>query len=378
MEQLISDLLLRHNCVILPSFGGFVTRKTAATIDYVSGTMMPPRKSLLFNKQLVNNDGLLISQLAHHQNISYSEAEQIVLAQINVWNHDLALGNSIQIDKVGKLYFDQERNLCFEQDRFFNLLLDSYGLGKVHFLTETDLSIVKQEQSIEEKVQERIQKEIIAPTLVEQPSRLEETNIIETSAPNFERVNVVPHPAIKKHSNAWKYIAASLLIPIAFYSFWIPTKTNVLQSGVITLQDFNPFHVSKSMEKASAIKLDKQVKPAEDKQQIEALPVIDESNTTTVEVPVTETNEKPQVKEEIVQAKTTKMSYDVVVGCFNNQANINTVIDFLTSKGLNPRIIEGEEGTKRVSAGTATSREAAKLIQQKSNEAGYPGWILAH
>jgi hypothetical protein len=376
MEQLISDLLLRHNCVILPSFGGFVTRKTAATIDYVSGTMMPPRKSLLFNKQLVNNDGLLISQLAHHQNISYSEAEQIVLAQINVWNHDLALGNSIQIDKVGKLYFDQERNLCFEQDRFFNLLLDSYGLGKVHFLTETDLSIVKQEQTIEEKVQERIQKEISAPTLVPQHVLAEEVVATEINAPNFERVNVVAHPAIKKNSKAWKYIAASLLIPIAFYSFWIPTQTNVIQSGVITLQDFNPFHVSKTMENAAKLKEQTYIEPKADKQNVENNPVIEEVNTPIVEE--TPKEETPQVKAETIEPKVSKMSYDVVVGCFNNQANINTVIDFLTSKGLNPRIIEGEEGTKRVSAGTATSREAAKLIQQKSNEAGYPGWILAH
>lgn len=375
MEQLISDLLLRHNCVILPSFGGFVTRKTAATIDYVSGTMMPPRKSLLFNKQLVNNDGLLISQLAHHQNISYTEAEQIVQTQINVWNHELALGNSIQIDKVGKLYFDQERNLCFEQDRFFNLLLDSYGLGKVHFLTETDLSIVKQEQTIEEKVQERIQKEIIAPTLEPQPTIAEEVLVKEINAPNFERVNVVAHPAIKKNSKAWKYVAASLLIPIAFYSFWIPTQTNVLQSGVISLQDFNPFHVSKTMENAEKLKKETYIQQKSDQQDVENESVIEEVNTPMAEeTPIEET---PPIKIETNVPKESKMTYDVVVGCFNNQANINTVVDFLTSKGLNPRIIEGEEGTKRVSAGMATSREAAKLIQQKSNDAGYPGWILA-
>ena len=39
-----------------------------------------------------------------------------------------------------------------------------------------------------------------------------------------------------------RYAAASILLPIAFYSFWIPVKTDVLQSGVISLNDFNPFY----------------------------------------------------------------------------------------------------------------------------------------
>ena len=59
IEKLIGDLLLRHNCVVVPSFGGFVAKQVSAVIDYKTGVMHPPKKSLLFNKQLINNDGLL-------------------------------------------------------------------------------------------------------------------------------------------------------------------------------------------------------------------------------------------------------------------------------------------------------------------------------
>ncbi|MEY3200216.1 MAG: hypothetical protein RJA13_2174, partial [Bacteroidota bacterium] len=55
VEQLIGDLLVRHNCVIIPAFGGFVAKQTSASIDYKNGIMTPPRKSLLFNRQLINN-----------------------------------------------------------------------------------------------------------------------------------------------------------------------------------------------------------------------------------------------------------------------------------------------------------------------------------
>ena len=65
IEDLIADLLMQHNCVIVPSFGGFVAGKTSATFDASKGIMVPPRKSLLFNKQLLNNDGLLAAAFAH-------------------------------------------------------------------------------------------------------------------------------------------------------------------------------------------------------------------------------------------------------------------------------------------------------------------------
>ena len=44
VEELIGDLLLRHNCVVIPSFGGFVAKKTSATIDYKNGVIYPPKK----------------------------------------------------------------------------------------------------------------------------------------------------------------------------------------------------------------------------------------------------------------------------------------------------------------------------------------------
>ena len=64
IEHIIGELLLRHNCVIVPSFGGFVAKRASATIDYTTGVMQPPKKSILFNRQLINNDGLLIAECA--------------------------------------------------------------------------------------------------------------------------------------------------------------------------------------------------------------------------------------------------------------------------------------------------------------------------
>jgi len=144
VEQLIGNLLLRHNCVIIPSFGGFVAQRVSARVDYTNGTMLPPGKSILFNRQLLNNDGLLINEYAHENNVSYDEAATELKSLVGQWQSVLNAGGRIEIERVGNLFFDEERNICFEQDRFANLLLESFGLGSVHFVTEEDVRIVEQ------------------------------------------------------------------------------------------------------------------------------------------------------------------------------------------------------------------------------------------
>lgn len=361
MEQLISELLLRHNCVILPSFGGFIAKKMSATINYQTGTILPPRKSILFNKQLLHNDGLLISFYAQQHQVNYDQAAIHIKKAIVDWQERLQNGQHIEIEKVGRLFLDLERNICFEQDRFSNLLLDAYGLGKVHFIPQQDLKIVEQEQKIEEKVIEILEKEVPKPT---------------PSVPHFERAPIVSIQ--KSNTNAKKilrYAAAALLIPIGFYSFWIPLKTDVIESGIITLEDFNPFTPKKIVIPASNPS-NKQVKHDAPKEK-EIIP--EPSENLTVETP--EENippvETPKAEPAPVTKNTTE-KYFVIVGCFGNEENANQLVRLLQSKGL-PAIIEGEsKGLKRVAAGAASTLEEAKSIQNLSRNAGYEGWILTY
>ena len=118
VEGLIGDLLLQHNCVVVPSFGGFVAQRVSAQLDTEKGVMLPPRKSVLFNRQLINNDGLLIAAFAQTNQLTYADAQSEVNQVIATWNQALNAGQRIAIDRVGFLFLDAERNMCFEQDRF--------------------------------------------------------------------------------------------------------------------------------------------------------------------------------------------------------------------------------------------------------------------
>ena len=125
IEDLIGELLLKQSCVIIPSFGGFVSKKIPARIDYDSMKIFPPSKELLFNKQLINNDGLLINEYSSVNNIPFDLASFEVKSKVKEWQEKLRKKQRIEIKKVGYLYLNSEEKICFEQDRFFNLLLEA-------------------------------------------------------------------------------------------------------------------------------------------------------------------------------------------------------------------------------------------------------------
>lgn len=357
VEHLIGELLLRHNCVIIPSFGGFVAKQTSASIDYRNGLISPPKKSLLFNRQLINNDGLLIAELAVQNSIHYNEATDAVREIVEKWNNQLRNGERITIDKVGFLFFDQEKNICFEQDRFFNLLLESYGLGKVHFLTESDVQLV-QKTTIEKAIIESEKTDA-------QPAIVFDTEKEVQKTVQAEPV-VIQHPALKSKTKVWRYVAAACFLPIAFYSFWLPMKTNVLQSGVISINDFNPFHKSQPKGSVNAVKeathqtmtfnLDNAISVVNDKYNERPYNLAGDLDF------ITNDTANPAVVETMNEATTSQaFSREYIVGCFSSEENANKLIQSLKQKGVNAYILDVTNGLHRISAGGANSEAELQL-----------------
>ena len=124
----IFDLLFEYDCVIIPGFGGFIGNYAPAKIQAAYHTFHPPYKSLLFNVNLKQNDGLLAFRISHEENISYSEALHSLETVVSAWNKELNAGNTVGIERVGKLFKDMEGNVQFEQDGGTNFLAESYGL----------------------------------------------------------------------------------------------------------------------------------------------------------------------------------------------------------------------------------------------------------
>lgn len=399
VEGIIGQLLLRHNCVIIPSFGGFVAKQVSAKIDFEKGTMYPPSKSLLFNRQLINNDGLLINEYASTYGKSFDQASVEVKEVTDHWKDKLKNGDRIEIDKVGKLFLDAENNICFEQDRFYNLLLESFGLSKVHFLSEEDVQIVESTiQLIEQREQDAEEQERELAIVFETPKlEEEEAKVIPISVPAPEQAEekTIEHPVIqeqrKRRNFGWRYVAAACLLPIAFYSFWIPLKTDVLESGVLSINDFNPFYEapeslysvseekSVSVSYSETIDLDEKVKNLPESATVYSVKYADdhyvavelpkEENTVAVEETV---KEIPEVKEETINAN----AIHYVVGAFGNKSNAKKLVRELRSEGFDAKIVGYSNGLHRVASGSAISEEAMDEIIKKSKKLGHPGWVL--
>jgi hypothetical protein len=347
IEDLVSSLLLRHSCVIIPNFGGFVAKTISAKLDLDRGLFLAPSKQLLFNKNLLNNDGLLISEYASINAIEYSKSQSEIEEFVLDLKSKLNSKQSVHIDRVGKLSYDLEGNLVFEQDRYFNLLLSSYGLSQVQFIANKEPEI--NELSIKDKK-------------------------IKVKAP-IRKINYL------------KYAAAACLLPLAFYSFWIPTHSGVLESGLISFKDFNPFY-KKELGAYSQKKIAIQENTLEEKNIFEVQILTSKNHRIGlykfdegINIPI-RIEEKKIVKEildfqiENFQNKiSSTISFEYIIGCFSNKNNALALITKLKKEGFSAKNAGGSP-LVRVSIGSAESDLQMQTIIQKANEKGYKGWIL--
>jgi hypothetical protein len=131
-SQAIRKLLFLEDCVIIPGLGGFVAKYRPAVIDKTTGTFIPPTKEIVFNNELVQNDGILVSFLASQNKILADSARQDIDLYVVDAKRKLAKGASVFIDGVGHFYQDKNLDIRFQPDPGTNLLPDSYGLAPFH------------------------------------------------------------------------------------------------------------------------------------------------------------------------------------------------------------------------------------------------------
>jgi cell division septation protein DedD/nucleoid DNA-binding protein len=127
----IYSLLLDHDCVIVPSLGGFIASRENARIDTGKQLGLPPRRTIAFNVFLKQNDGLLAHRLVETEKVSYPEAVQSIEAYVNDCLTEMEKGQRINIRQVGLLSRDDAGNLQFDPDTKSMLLPEAFGLSPI-------------------------------------------------------------------------------------------------------------------------------------------------------------------------------------------------------------------------------------------------------
>lgn len=128
----ISALLYTNETVNVPGLGSFVSSYAPAGIDPVQGELSPPSKQLVFNQNLLMDDGLLVQYISEQEGISLSLASERVASYAQAIKTAIANREMVHFTGLGRLYKNYEGQYQFVPDGE-NYSTDAYGLPNVKY-----------------------------------------------------------------------------------------------------------------------------------------------------------------------------------------------------------------------------------------------------
>lgn len=152
LENYISDLLYRYDCVTIPEFGAFLTSHVSAKINETTHSFYPPKKVLSFNEQLQHNDGLLSSYIAEIEKIPYEAALQKIGKHVKSIKSFLIQGETLSFQNIGDLMLNSEGKIVFEPSYHVNYLTDSFGLSQFNSSAVSREAYKEQVEAIEKVI----------------------------------------------------------------------------------------------------------------------------------------------------------------------------------------------------------------------------------
>lgn len=343
----IKELLLTHDCVIIPNFGGFICNYNSAKIDEARQIFIPPSKSLVFNKNLSTNDGLLLNYITNIENLNYFEAKNKLNEQIDLLKHYLNFNKQAEIKEVGTLFFDSNNNILFEPLKQNNLFINSFGLSEFTF-------------PIIEKIPHEIADNIYSEKY---------------------------RPQKKKKISYTKFI----VIPLAVAFLLSPFKTSIFdsnkQNSIFKIDTnynlaSNPITdaLDKNAEKTNALMYSEKNNSFEIKENIIA--EIDSSKLSTTQIediePITKNNDELNKKNNISQIDySNKGNCFIIAGCFKDLTNAESLQKIFQNKGIKSEILV-DKGFHKISLGNFESRTKAELQLQnlKTIDTELQAWVM--
>ena len=198
IEEHIKELLFKHDCVIIPNFGGLVSNPVSSKINTVSGTIFPPSKLIVFNKNLSINDGLLINHISKKEKISIDDSKNIVFDFSKKITDSLMSERSMRLNNIGLFTLGSEDNIIFHQDIANNFDLNSFGFEsfQIQKKTKTKKMIDINQSSTTKKISYKAAAVLIPLILLSLTNILLDTSTnninIQKSDLNFFKKSKVP------------------------------------------------------------------------------------------------------------------------------------------------------------------------------------------
>ena len=129
LAQYIEELIIRHECVIVPNLGGFITYCDKAIVR--NNMFYAPTERIRFNSLLTYHDGLLAEAYMRDRNIGYSEALSAIATEVEQIKKSLNSGNTVLFGRIGALSLSAENNITLLNSNP-KFLPENIGLPVVH------------------------------------------------------------------------------------------------------------------------------------------------------------------------------------------------------------------------------------------------------
>ncbi len=144
----IERLLLVHDCVIVPKFGGFVLQAVPAVQHVEEHTFRPLRKEISFNMTLQHNDGLLPESYMQMHAVGYRQAQLMLEEDVEDMKNTLQQYGKLSLGMLGSFSIGEEGQMIFHPGETDLFSVGSYGLPVFHFPALAPLQVQREEVAL--------------------------------------------------------------------------------------------------------------------------------------------------------------------------------------------------------------------------------------
>ena len=134
LSEHIEKLLLKHDCVIIPEFGGFIVNYESARFVPAKNMFVPAGRKIGFNVHLSYNDGLLAQSFMQQEKCSYEAAIKLIRQEVEEAIKTLKSGKPVKVGAIGSLQMNENKRLVFERNDDVVFAPQYYGLKEVQCL----------------------------------------------------------------------------------------------------------------------------------------------------------------------------------------------------------------------------------------------------
>ena len=375
------ELLKDNECVIVPEFGAFISKRHSATIDYANHRFMPPYKELVFNNKLTNNDDLLLDYIMQKENISKDEALVKIQNFVNQSAAILDVNFELEMEGLGKLRKFHD-DYVFETQKDVNILGDAFGLTSFNyqpiFRTET-YQVIKEKIVVEQKqknTEYSIAIDSVEEVSSETPTR-RKPNLFKTFAYTtlaFLLIFVINWTTDKSDSQLASWNPFLYSSPNEYF-------INILSSNEVMEECSN--EVMETVEIAEILEVSEEIETTEDTVEVEAIEITEETEVT--ELPEFLNSSNPQILRssdpQILNSSVPQFlnSYYIVGGSFQTEESAEKCVNSLRKQGFeNASSLEkNNKGNIRVYYESFAEKDEALIrldeIKRNYNESA---WLL--